>query len=167
MCKIQLTNVAEQRLRDAGWYPGRNVFDSLKLSNHKDLFDESIKILGEFGLLEVTFKGRSRDEKEILYFDVDESEKSKNLRARAFGYDNYSEKTLKDDPDFLETEDYELIDIIKKKINQPCARIAFKEDALGFEIFVGKDGSIYIAHHDEPEKYANSFYEYLNKIILG
>ena len=104
---IRLTTVAEERLRNSGWYPGRNIFDDLALSDHKELFDESIKLLGEFGLLKVPFKGKTQNEEEILYFDVDESIASKTLRAKMFGFESHNNLMLKNEPDFIETEDYE------------------------------------------------------------
>lgn len=165
---MELSKTAIAILREHGWFPNRDVLGELSIKDRGNLFPAAEKIIGEFGLLEVQFEGLAKVHPlEVFYFDVDESERSKVLRARVFGYDHYSQIDPKDAPDFKIGKDYELQALVSKKLGMPCYFIGTHEEYSGFDMFVVPSGEIYVCHYQDPIKAENSFYEYVNKQIIG
>ena len=164
----KLNETSIDTLMKFGWHPGRNVFDRLIIPVEKKLFPEAQRIIGEYGLLEIEFAGREPSHPiEQIYFDVDESRKSQVFRAQMWGFETPEEVDYEENPDFSITEDYKLSALISKKVGLQCCYIGFHEEYLGLDIFVAEDGLIYVTHHEDPIKAADSFEEYLNKCIIG
>ncbi len=159
-----LTTVAIKRLTEAGWYKGRDVFDDLLIDGNKKIFPAIQEIMSEFGLLKITYQGKKQEES--IYLEIDNSEISKNLRADTFGFESYLSPEIINEPDFEETENFQLTNIVENQIGRNCSRVGFIEDEMGADIYVDEAGSIYLAHHDAPVRVSNSFIEFLNLRIL-
>ena len=149
----------------SGWCPERDVFDSLFLSKKKKIFAGSKEVLGLFGLLKLSFIGDDGDQ--VIYFDVDDSEVSKNMKAEIFGYNSYKDPKLLNEPDFNVSENVEWTNLVEEFVGQPCARIGFLETQFGFNIYVAENRSIYIAHGTEPQFAALNIIDFLNTTILS
>ncbi len=165
---MSLNETSIKTLKYYGWYPGRNVFSELTISNKKTLFPAAKRIIQEYGLLKIKFLGREPSYPvERIYFDVDESRISQVFRAKMWGFDTPEEVDYEENPDFSITEDYKLTALISEKVGLPCCYIGYHEEYLGFDIFVAENGEIYVTHHEDPIKAADTFEEYLNKHISG
>jgi len=160
----ELNELVIEKLKLIGWNQDRDVFDNLIRPDKSTIFGAAKNIVSQYGLLKLEFLGKSGNE--TLYFDIDNSETSRNLRADIFGYDNYKDISKDDEPDFKLDLDQELENNIKDHIGKTCTYIGFKDDHLGFDLFVTDDGSIYSAHGTTADKQASSFEEYLNNIII-
>lgn len=149
-------------LERSGWSQERDIFESIQRPGIATISDAAKRIIRQYGLLRVEYEGKSGEE--TLYFDVDDSLESKNLRANIFGYD-FFHQVPPDELDFNEYLDNDLVEKISENINEPCDYIGFKDDHLGVDLFVTADGSIYSAHGTTADKQASSFTEYLNEIF--
>jgi len=158
------SSIVLEVLSNAGWTPNRNVEAQLVFSENKRSFKEASIIYAEFANLLLEFVGK--DGCQCVYFDIDESEASKNLRAAIFGYSSYEEISLVDEPDFEESENFKLTEIVEGHLGKPCSRIGFLEDQIGYDIFVTRDGEIYLTHYQEPIFAHKSFADFLNSTIL-
>ena len=152
-------------LSAAGWQADRNIFHKLTLPSKKKLFRNAKEIIEKLGLLEIEFIGRSGHE--IIYFDVDDSIVSMNMRARIFGYDNYQRPLLKNEPDYEAKENFKWVEKAEEYVNMPLSRIGFLEDEFGYNIYVGENGYIYVAHSEEPVLASLNYIDFLNSTILS
>lgn len=157
--------IKKKVLLNAGWSAGRDVFGGLIREKKEFLPDEVKKVISEYGLLKLNFEGQSG--RESFYFDVDDSEMSKNLRADIFGYASYREIDSEKEPDFKINLDSLLAQKISENVGERCEYIGFIEDYLGFDVFISQSGCVYIAHGTTATKRADRFEEFLDKIILG
>lgn len=154
-----------QVLKQSGWTPERDVFNELELSGKKKVFRSAKEIISQFGRLKLEYIGRSG--KEVIYFDVDDSVISKNMRAEMFGYSDYRDEQLLAEPDFEPIENFKWTEKAEAYIGKQCSRVGYLEDEFSYEIFVTEDGEIYLAHNDKPLFFARNYIDFLNSKILS
>lgn len=152
-------------LQDSGWKKDRDVWDKLVFTQEKDVFDEFKALAKSFGHLKIELIGKPGPE--CIYFDLDESDLGKDLRAKTFNYSNRLDEKWLVDPDFMETEDFEETSEIQKIIGKRCSRFGFWEEYLGMDLFISIDGEIYVSHYYSPTLFADSLVDFLNKVIVG
>ncbi|MCW8876189.1 MAG: hypothetical protein OQK51_03945 [Kangiellaceae bacterium] len=160
-----LSNTALSILSDSGWTVDRDMTSQLTIDERKSSSEEFLKIAKNMAYLKLNFRGYSGEES--LYFDLDESLKSKNMRANYSGYESFDDEKWMSDPDYKETEDFELTRMVSESAGVVLDRIGFLEEELGMDIYVDSAGAIYWSHWDESKKVASSLEEFLNDIILG
>ena len=159
---MNLTEHVQSILRMAKWEADRDVSDSLVISENKSVFSEALTLMQNFGHLKVEF--HNRNELETIYFDCDESNESRVLRANIFGYDDPEDLKLQDELDWMDSEDFELTNKICEQIGR-CCRIGFYEDHLGHDIYIIENGKVYVAHGSKAFLSAENFNEFLNNHI--
>lgn len=151
-------------LIQSGWSPNRLLSaNELVFTKEKKLFPAFLEIAKEFGHLELHFRANNHK----FYFDLDESEHSKVMRGKIFGYEDYKAISGKDEPDFKETEDFELTEEVSSCLESACARLGYLDNEFGFEVFIVEDGNIYWTHNGIPAKVCRSLTEFLNNLALG
>lgn len=89
------------------------------------------------------------------------------MRAKMFGFDDFKDKALKKEPDYEEIENFKWNEIAEKHLGEPCSRIGYLEDDIGFEIFVTEKSHIYLAHSEVPEFAFKDYIDFLNSTILS
>ena len=162
---MTLSKATKNCLVQSGWKPGRNIYSELSFLKKVEILESAKVIYSEFGLLKLFFDGRSG--KEALFFDVDDSEAVKNIRANIYGFESYNDEGIQSIDDFSLEADFELTEVIGRSIGEPCNYIGFHEENLGMDLFVTADGSIYAAHGEQVDKQASSIYEYLNLYVIA
>ncbi len=81
-------------LKSQGWSEERDISSSLEFVQEKKLFPISKKVISNFGHLKVKDQGQHYNE--CIYFDVDDSLPSKNLRANVYGYEKFGMSGLEE-----------------------------------------------------------------------
>lgn len=135
----RFTKRTEKTLREAGWYPGRDVSAGFEFFTDKKLFPEALKVFKEFGYLHL-WGG--------IWMDIDESLASLKLRCKVEGL-SYSDKDI--DSIRQDSEIYKMqyhTDYLHKKYGIPFTRICtYKDNELpSFDevAFMSETGEIYI-----------------------
>jgi len=159
------SDVVLKVLRRAGWYSGRDVFDMLEIQSKKRAFRAAKEIFSELGLLKLEYIGS--DGEQIIFFDVDDSDISKNMRAEMFGFETFLDPSLQNEPDFEVVENFKWTEVAESFLNKECSRVGVIEDEIGYSIFVTEDGSIYLAHGEEPFFAYKNVFDFLNSTVLG
>ncbi|TQV86342.1 SUKH-3 domain-containing protein [Aliikangiella coralliicola] len=155
-------------LTEAGWSLDRQLNEeNLVFTEDKRIFAQFLSIAKEFGQLELHFEEKESGDRDVMYFDLDESESSRMMRARIFGYADYRNISLIEEPDFKLQEDFELTQEVEGYIGEPCARVGFLDDEFGFEVYVINDGSIYWTHSGVPAKVCESLPVFLENLAAG
>ncbi len=153
-------------LHDNGWSEERNMCCDLVFTNEKILFPKFLDVACLFLGIKLHFTDRYT-RKVTLFFDLDESNYSKDLRAQAWGYVDRLDSNIKEELDYEEYEDFEITSSIMKYISKKCARFGFLDDDLGSDLYISEDGFIYASHHTLPTLIARSFEEFLNNELTG
>lgn len=159
------SDTAEEVLVRAGWTPDRDVSGDLVFSEQKVLFKQANWLINNLGLLKLTFAGRGGVQ--TLYFDVDDSEISKNMRAETFGCNSYLDPSLKNEPDFEPLENFKWVMKAEEYVDTRLCRVGYLEDEFGFDVYVGENGYIYLAHGEEPILKSLNYIDFLNSLILS
>ena len=150
-------------LKKCGWSKHRNYSKTTFHYSMKNTFEEFNKIANSLGGLIYDY-GNSNEEKRV-YFDLDESSLSKDIRAKSFCYESHHDPNWINDVEFRATEDFSKTKKVNENGNINCSRIGFwYDDDLGYDVYVEKSGAIYIAHSDIPILFADSIENFLNKI---
>ena len=129
------------------------------------MFLRAQELIYNLGLLKLDYLGRGGHK--TIYFDSDDSEISKNMRAEAFGSDNYLDPSLINEPDFEAIENFKRVEIAERYNDTQLSHVVFLEDDMGYEIYIGENGCIYLAHGDEPVLCSLSYVDFLNSEILS
>ena len=149
------------------WCLERNLKEFLEMASEKNITPKFLEIAQSFLGIEIFYQNQ-RSVKCAIYFDLDESKVSKNMRARYFNYSNHEDPNWIADPDYRETEDFNVTSRIIGKIGERCSRIAFWDDGdNGFDLYVTADGKIYGGNYDDPVFLNNSIEEFLNENVAG
>jgi hypothetical protein len=157
----------EEVLAQHGWSKERNIKRDLKFTSDKKVFPIFLDIAHSFVGLELKFKNKWGNESG-LYFDLDESNTSKDIRAGYYNYNGHLDPNWLADVDYHATENFEISSIINSKVGKVCSRIGFWDDYdTGFDLYVTIDGEIYAANYDDPIYISQSFEEFLNQNVCG
>lgn len=160
-----LSEIATRVLTSEGWSAHRNMSEKLNFPKEKNIVPGFLNIAKSFAYLKVEFEGYSG--RECLYFDLDESDVSKDLRAIQATYFGKDDPEWHADPDYCDTEDFAHTNEIQNCLGRKCSRIGFLEEDLGVEIYLCDDGRVYVSHWMEPVHWADSFTEFLNRVIVN
>ncbi len=152
-------------LESTDWSPGRNIKDSLVISPKKKMFLRAQELVYNLGLLKIEYLGRGGHK--TIYFDSDDSDISKNMRAAVFGCDSYLDPSLENEPDFEAIENFKWVDLAESYVDTQLCHVGFLEDDIGYEIYIGENGYIYLAHGEEPILCSLSYVDFLNSEILS
>lgn len=152
-------------LERTDWSPDRDIMDSLVIAPEKKMFLRAREIISNLGLLELEYLGRGGHKK--MYFDSDDSDLSKNMRAKAFGVDSYLDPSLKYEPDFEALENFQWVEKAEKHVDTQLCHVGFIEDEIGYEIYVGENGHIYLAHGEIPFFRSLDYIDFLNSEVLS
>ncbi len=152
-------------LSNANWCKERNLKAYLQFTREKKIFPKFLEIAESFVGINFNYLNVN-DINNALYFDLDESVVSKNMRARYYNYDSHLDSDWLIDPDYRETEDFYVTKNVISKIGKTCARIAFWDDGeIGFDLYVDSDGKIYACNYDDPSFINNNIIDFLNQEI--